>query len=347
MKKLFTAALFFCVLCGIFSQEYGRGAIIDQEHYEGLPRKALQISRAYTTLPSSMSLKNYAPVPGNQGGYGTCTGWASAYATRTIAESIALRRTDKTLINNNVFSPVFVYKSVSTDPQCSTGIRIEDALDLMQRVGAPKMTPLERIMDFLKTPLSLFTSERKYTIAGYSTLYSSYMTGADISRVQLVKKSLVEEKPVVIAIVCPDSFFQVKEVWRPTETPNVSTSAHALCVVGYDDAKYGGAFEIQNSWGTSWGNAGYTWIPYDTFSLFAWQAFEMIDNLATYGKLSEYSGKVQIALRNSDDGMPVTFQNGYYQTVNEYPSGARFRYLLGNDNPAYVLHPTLQAIKPP
>jgi hypothetical protein len=162
------------------------------------------------------------------------------------------------------------------------------------------------------------------------------MTGADISRVQLVKKSLVEEKPVVIAIVCPDSFFQAKDVWYPTETPNIAIPAHALCVVGYDDEKYGGAFEIQNSWGTTWGNEGYVWITYETFSLFAYQAFELIDNLATYGSLSEYSGKVQITLRNTEDGMPVTFQNGCYQTVNEYPSGTRFRYLLGNDKPAYV-----------
>jgi hypothetical protein len=30
------------------------------------------------------------------------------------------------------------------------------------------------------------------------------------------------------------------------------------------------------------------------------------------------------------------YQNGYYQTLNAYLSGTRFRYLLGNNEPAYV-----------
>jgi hypothetical protein len=335
MRKLFAIALFFCVLSGAFSQTYGRGAILDQAQYEKLPRKALQISRAYTALPSSVSLKNYAPSPGNQGPYGSCGGWASAYAARTIAESIALNRTDKMLITNSVFSPAFVYKSISKDPTCQEGTLISDALDLMKYTGVPRMTAAERAMDFLRIPLSLFATERKYTIAGYATLYPYSTDKNSISKTDIVKKSLAEDKPVIIGIFCPDSFNEPEEaVWRPTEPP--AGAGHALCVVGYDDEKYGGAFEIQNSWGVKWGNGGYIWIPYKTFEDFANQSYEMIDNLATYGETAEYSGKVQIELRNSTGGMPVIFQNGYYQTINEYPSGTRFRYIMGNDKPANV-----------
>ena len=94
----------------LFAQTYPRGAILDQALYNSLPKKAEQLSRSYTAIPKEYSLKQYAPVPGNQGAYGTCVGWASAYAARTIAESIALNRIDKSLITNNVFSPIFVYK---------------------------------------------------------------------------------------------------------------------------------------------------------------------------------------------------------------------------------------------
>jgi C1A family cysteine protease len=48
---------------------------------------------------------------------------------------------------------------------------------------------------------------------------------------------------------------------------------HAVVVVGYDDAKKiqntgggpktTGAFRIRNSWGKSWGDAGYGWLPYE------------------------------------------------------------------------------------
>ena len=337
MKKLFTLALFFCVVSGLFSQEYGRGAVLDNERYERLPRKARQISRAYTALPPSVSLKEYAPTPGGQGRYGSCTGWATAYAARTIAESLALHRTNRALINDNVFSPAFVYKSISNDPECKTGTFIGDALDLMQHTGIPKMTAEERNMDFPAIPLALFTNERKYTIAGYATLYFNASGEKEVSKTAVVKKSVSEGKPVVVGIICPDSFNDPgKEVWYPPETPDSPAGGHAVCVVGYDDGKYGGAFEIQNSWGANWGNGGYIWIPYQVFERFARHGYEIIDNLAAYGEIFEYSGKVQIEVRGSAGGMPVRFQNGYYQTVNEYPSGVRFRYLLGNDNPAYV-----------
>jgi len=36
---------------------------------------------------------------------------------------------------------------------------------------------------------------------------------------------------------------------------------HAVCLVGYDDAK--GAFLVRNSWGTNWGLGGYFWMAYD------------------------------------------------------------------------------------
>lgn len=43
---------------------------------------------------------------------------------------------------------------------------------------------------------------------------------------------------------------------------------HATPLIGYDDNYLGtgvGAFLVQNSWGTSWGNKGYFYIPYSVF----------------------------------------------------------------------------------
>jgi hypothetical protein len=46
-------------------------------------------------------------------------------------------------------------------------------------------------------------------------------------------------------------------------------NGHAMCIIGYDDTKFGGAFEIVNSWGNDWANDGFIWIRYnDIYNMF-------------------------------------------------------------------------------
>jgi C1A family cysteine protease len=59
--------------------------------------------------------------------------------------------------------------------------------------------------------------------------------------------------------------------------PRENQEPHAICIIGYDDKRYGGAFEIVNSWGSDWGNGGYLWIKYnDFYKMFP--SFYMIGN---------------------------------------------------------------------
>jgi hypothetical protein len=327
-----------CSLAMLFGQEYPRGAILDEALYNSLPRKAVQLTRGYEILPRSVSLKQYAPYVGNQGNYGACTAWAAGYAARTIAESIALRRQDRFMTTGSAFSPVFVYKHISPDPSCLQGTAISQALDLMKDPGVPRRNDLERMADFRTVPLSSYEQSPKFPIAGYVTLFQTGRgeTG-DISKVQAVKKSLAEGKPVIIGMNTPDSFDRTGSPWRPPEDPGINWGGHAMCVVGYDDAKYGGAFEIQNSWGEKWGDDGYVWISYDVFAYYVSQAYELLENLESYKDAALYSGLVDIELFDSGRGMPVEYdESGYYRTNASYPSGTRFRFIMGNNHPAYV-----------
>ena len=66
-----------------------------------------------------------------------------------------------------------------------------------------------------------------------------------------------------------------QDVWNPTQddASMMGFGGHAQCVVGYDDAKYGGAFLIMNSWGPQWGNNGFAWVRYKHFKYFVREAY--------------------------------------------------------------------------
>jgi hypothetical protein len=322
-----------------FSQNYRPGAIFDRERYNSLPWKAARSAGASVTLPEAVSLKAYAPVPGDQGDYGTSVAWASAYAARTISESIALNRRNRTETTRGAFSPAFVYRMISDDPECRSGAEIYRALDAMKAEGAAKMLDLERIAGFEKIGRSFFDGRRRYPISDYAALFrrSGDWLESDGVRVQAVKKSLSEGKPVIIGMNCPPSLITAEEVWRPRENPDDFYGGHAMCVVGYDDNRDGGAFEAQNSWGRGWGKGGYVWIPYDVFSRFVLEAYEIIENLRAYEDTVRFSGYARLEFYGREGELGFRLDpDGFYRTAQPYPSGTEFRFHLGNREPAYV-----------
>lgn len=173
-------------------------------------------------------------------------------------------------------------------------------------------------------------------------------------KIQSVKKSIAEKKPVVFGMICPPSFMQTKGIWSPVEQPDISYGGHALCVVGYDDTKEGGAFEIQNSWGKDWGNEGYIWIKYADFARFTRYAYEFIDLPESKPEIADLSGAIKLVLANGS-AMPTNLLVStrglsvvpvktitipgpltLYRTAQPYLSGTRFRIYITNNEPAYV-----------
>ena len=337
---LFTLVLaFFCV--GLLYPQTGRkyplGAILDGEAYGRLPRKAPLASRAYDGLPKSGSLKQYAPRPGDQTDYGTCVAWAAAYAARTISESVALNRRNQADTTRNAFSPVYVYRNIRPDdPECREGAAIYWALDLMKDSGAARMIDLEWSVDFPEIDLSLYEESRKYPIAGYVTLFSQEERTKPGLVARTVKKSLVEEKPVIIGMNTPPSFIAAHDVWQPRENPRYFYGGHAMCVVGYDDEKNGGAFEVINSWGGEWGNGGFMWIPYKAFVDFVLESYEMIENLAVYSDTVKFTGfaRIEIAGESGPEPAPLVSAPGGVFKTGPLGEGTRFRLVAGSGESA-------------
>jgi hypothetical protein len=230
LKKSIILGIFIFTVSTAFGQS--RGAILDEESYNNIPRKASLARRSYEGLPRAFSLKQYAPLPGDQTDYGTCVGWAAGYAARTILESVALNRMNQNEINQNAFSPVYIYKRIRPDDTMGlAGAQIHWALDLMKNSGAVKMNEDERSSVFPQVELSLYRKSVRYPITDYVTLFSrdDRIKPALITRT--VKKSLYEGKPVIIGMNTPESFIEARNTWEPEEDPGNFYGGHAMCVV--------------------------------------------------------------------------------------------------------------------
>ena len=340
IKMAMLTAFLFLVLLPVFSQDYGTGAIFDPARYEQIPLKPVLLARDYDSLPKVYSLKQYSPTPGDQGSYGTCTGWATAFAARTISESIALNRTNRTLTSNNTFSPIHIYKSITNDPEGIMGSSIIDALNFIKNEGAVKQLPEEKILDFKSIPLSLFATSKRYPISDFVRLVKNQSAAITINeKVLPIKKSITDGKPVIISMKSPASLSYAlrTDLWKPFENPASKFFNHAMCIVGYDDNRYSGAFEVINSWGTEWGSGGYIWIKYEDFAAWYNEAYEIIEDLTNFKDAANYSASIEIQVDKSTAGMPVTYdRQGFYRTRSSYPSETEFRFVITNRHPAYV-----------
>lgn len=264
---------------------FGTGLIEDNEAYEQIPQKAVLITRDYTILPDSFSLRKYCPKAGSQGIYGTCTAWASTYAARTIAEAIKWGWTDTEIISEEAYAPLFVYAQtkVENDNECTLGARMDLVLKFMKTNGAAKIQSFNyQCADFI--PRWVHDEAIDNTIDDYFTIFGHRCQSAD-EKISKVKKSLSQERPVVINMHIPRSFRKAGEIWAGSGMDGDKPGYHAMCVVGYDNNKAGGAFQIMNSWGEKWGDKGFTWVKYADFAKYVDWAFELYVKKAKYPEM--------------------------------------------------------------
>lgn len=322
--------LIFLILNNGYSQTRGTGLLLDDKYFENDSKSAPLMRGDYQNLPPSVSLKKYAPTPGSQGSYGTCTGWSCAYAGRTILESMR-RNWTREQINDNAFSPSYIYNQIRMSDDCFGGASLIDALNVLKNQGGLKLSEFGYDCDLVVTKRDQ-TLAKEFTIIEYRELANRYTNNKIIK----VKKSLSEHKPVVIAMDCPRSFFRAKEVWKPKKTDYKRWSiGHAMCVVGYDDDKFGGSFEIINSWGTNWGNHGFTWMTYKDFQFFCLFAFELIDKALYEQSQWDLSGSLKFVESNGKL-MRTKLKNGIFEMSKVFNSGDLFELFVSNNEPAYV-----------
>jgi len=203
-------------------------------------------------LPSTFNLM--MPPVQNQGGEGACVVFASVYGARSAEQYYKTNSTSYSY-NSNIVSPEYVYNQVKATADCGSGTSITAALDLLtsQGVCTWQSMPYSSTNGCSTLPNSSQTSEAaSYKIASYSKI-----TTSDINT---MKSMIANKHPLIIGIVTDNTFLNAGPgfVWR---TQTGTSVGHAITICGFDDAMH--AYKIFNSWGTGWGDAGYSWIDYD------------------------------------------------------------------------------------
>jgi hypothetical protein len=261
----------------VSQEKKGTGFNFNPDAYKKIPYKVKLTAASYRGMPASASVEQFAPTPGDQGSYGTCVAFAVAYHARTIMTAKLKNLTNKSDINKLIHSPTWIYENIKnkTDYTCQEGSDPTLAFELMQAKGCATISALPYACGGSITTKSK-ESALDYMIEDFQTIVSFEESDLD-TKVEATKKALAEGQPVVIGFIVPESFYRTGALWEPKATdggPSGKHGRHAMCVVGYDDYKHGGAFRVMNSWSTKWADGGFVWIKYKdyaTYLMAAWQ----------------------------------------------------------------------------
>ena len=221
--------------------------------------KSVTVTVNTTTVPppSANGISLAMPAVGNQGGEGSCVAFAVGYAARSAEQYYATNASSYSN-STNVFSPEFLYNQIKFSSDCGSGTSMQTALDFIKLNGVSTFQSMPYSStngcSLLPTTAQI-TEALNYKIGGYSKII--YTDRAAI-------KSVVSQKhPVIITVLADNSFVNAKTgfIWKTFSGSGML--AHCIVIVGYDDSK--NAYKVMNSWGTAWGDAGYSWIDYDFF----------------------------------------------------------------------------------
>jgi C1A family cysteine protease len=314
-------------------------------------------------LPERVSLEQFAPTAGDQGQQGSCVAWASAYAARTIVQAEATQQDP----NGTRFSPSFLYNQIKIPNSGCQGSYIERAMQAMQRGGVlpfSKFAYNDQSCDHLPNAEEL-QQAMPFRIKGYQRLTKGDTQQDEVDMLAM-KQQLAQGSPCVIGMMVGGSFMQDmegREKWLPTQSDYqmAGFGGHAMCVIGYDDYKFGeeGGFQLQNSWTPQWGKNGRAWVRYSDFAFFCKEAYAVYpQNEGVDVKPTEFDirfGLAQVDAKGSATGAHIALrhqQGRVFRTATPIHKGDRFKievtnnaecytYLFGleTDGSTYVLFP--------
>tara|TARA_Y100000813_G_scaffold63946_1_gene44997 strand:- start:341 stop:1336 length:996 start_codon:yes stop_codon:yes gene_type:complete len=233
-------------------------------------------SKTRSILPASSSLERYIPFVHHQGETAMCVAYSLANC-RTIIYAKNKRLSNETDIIRNSFSPFHLYYHTKNDNDylCNKGLNPADAINYLYNYGIAKLTDVEypEYWPFTENQLcNYYPPNRQIDNQNASTFKideaSVFKDGLSTwDQIKILKNAIASGKPIFFGMdPFPKSLASSfgKDFWKPDlyNPKNNNEIGHAMTIIGYDDNKYGGSFQILNSYGNDWGNNGKIWIKY-------------------------------------------------------------------------------------
>ena len=205
------------------------------------------------TLPAKVSLRSQMPPVFDQGQLGSCT----ANSVGAILEFNELKQKEPGAATP---SRLFIYyneRVMEGTVNDDAGAEIRDGIKSVAQVGAPPETVWPYVISKFATKptATAYQEARKHEALRYARVVQ------DTTAIQTV---LASGFPISFGFTVYSSFETdvgsngIVPMPKPQEKV---LGGHAVVAVGYKAIRGQLYFECRNSWGPSWGDHGYFWLP--------------------------------------------------------------------------------------